>query len=46
MEDSPVKELNKMEASNLLNIKFKRIVIRMLKELKTTTRNLVGTTTV
>ena len=33
MENSPVKELNEMEASKLPDIEFKRIVIRMLKEL-------------
>ena len=46
MEDSSVKELNEMEASKLSDIEFKRMVIRMLKELKTTTRNSVETTTV
>ena len=33
MEDSPLKKLNKMEASKILDIEFKRMVIRMLKEL-------------
>ena len=33
MEDSPVKELNEMEASKLSDIGFKIIVTRMLKEL-------------
>ena len=33
MEDSPLKELNKMEASKQSDIEFKRMVIRMLKEL-------------
>ena len=33
MEDSPLKELNEMEASKLSDIEFKRMVIRMLKEL-------------
>ena len=33
MEESSVKELNEMEASKLLDIEFKRMVIRMLKEL-------------
>ena len=31
MEDSPVKELNEMEASKLSGIEFKRMVVRMLK---------------
>ena len=30
---TPEKELNKMEASNLLDAEFKTLVIRMLKEL-------------
>ena len=34
MEDSPLKELNEMEASKLSDIEFKRMVIRMLKELR------------
>ena len=33
MEDSPLKELNEMEASKLSDIDFKRMVIRMLKAL-------------
>ena len=33
MEDSPLKGLNKMEAGKLSDIEFKRMVIRMLKEL-------------
>ena len=33
MEYSPLKELNEMEASKLSDTKFKRMVIRMLKEL-------------
>ena len=33
MEDSPVKALNEMEASKLSDKEFKRMVIRMLKEL-------------
>ena len=33
MEDSPLKELNEMEASKLSDIEFKRMVIRMLNEL-------------
>ena len=33
MEDSPVKELNEMEASKLVDIELKIMVIRMHKEL-------------
>ena len=33
MEESPVKELNEIEASNLSDIEFKKMIIRMLKEL-------------
>ena len=33
MEDSPLQQLNEMEASKLLDMEFKRKVIRMLKEL-------------
>ena len=33
MEDSPLKELNEMEASKLSDIEGKRMVIRILKEL-------------
>lgn len=36
-QKSPEKELNKMQARNLSDIEFKRMVIRMLKELKTST---------
>ena len=32
-EKSPEKELNEMEASNLSDIEFKVMIIRMLKEL-------------
>ena len=32
-EESPEKELNEMEASNLSNIKVKKMVIRIFKEL-------------
>ena len=39
MEDSPIKELNKMEVSRLSDIEFKIMVIKMLKELTETTRN-------
>lgn len=31
-EETPEKELNKMEASNLSDIEFKVMVIKMLKE--------------
>ena len=33
MEDSPLKELNKMEVSKLPDTEFKSMVKRMLKEL-------------
>ena len=33
MKDSSVKEINEMEANKHSNIEFKRMVIRMLKEL-------------
>ena len=33
MEDSLLQELNEMEASQLSNIEFKKMVIRMFKEL-------------
>ena len=33
MEDSPLKELNKMEVTKLSDIEFKLMVIKMLKEL-------------
>ena len=33
VEGSPVKKLNEMEASKLSDIEFKRMIIRMLKEL-------------
>ena len=33
VEDSQIKELNEMEASKLSDIEFKRMVIRMLKEI-------------
>ena len=32
---TPEKELNKMEISNVLDAEFKTLVIRMLKELRT-----------
>ena len=42
MEDSPVKELNEMGASKLSDIEFKRMVIRMLKELTDNYKELSG----
>ena len=42
MEESSVKELNEMEASKLLDIEFKRMVIRMLKELSDNYKELNG----
>ena len=33
MEDSPLKELNKMEVNKLSHTEFKTMVIKMLKEL-------------
>ena len=39
MEYSPLKELNEMEASKRSDTKFKRMVIRMLKELTDKYRN-------
>ena len=39
-EKSPEKELNEMEASKLPDTEFKTMVIRVLKELRTS-RNLV-----
>ena len=42
MGDSPVKELNEMEASKLSDIKIKRMVMRMLKELTDNYRELSG----
>ena len=38
MEESPEKELNEIEASNLSDTEFKIMVLRMLKELRTTRR--------
>ena len=40
MEDSPQKELNEMKASKLSDIEFKRMVIKMLKELTGNTKEL------
>ena len=42
MEDSPVKELNEMEASKLSDIEFKRMVKRILKELTDNYKELSG----
>ena len=42
MEDSPVKELNEMEATKLSDTEFKRMVIRMLKELTDNYKELSG----
>ena len=42
-KDSPDKELNEMEASNLSDIEFKVVVIRMSRNLERTTGNLMGT---
>ena len=39
-EESPEKELSEMKASNLSDIKFQVLVIRMLKELSETYREL------
>ena len=41
MEDSPLKELNEMEVSKLSDIEFKRMVIRMLKELSDNYKELI-----
>ena len=46
MEESQLKELNEMEASKLSDTEFKRMVLRLLKELSDNTRNRVETTTV
>ena len=43
MEESPVKELNEIEASNLSDIEFKKMIIRMLKELSEKYKELNGT---
>ena len=43
-EKAPEKELNEMEANDLLDIELKIMVIKMLMKLRTT-RNLVRTTT-
>ena len=43
-EKSPKKELSEIEASNLSDVEFKVMVIKMLKELSEKYRNLVGPT--
>ena len=42
MEESPVKELNEIEASNLSDIEFKIMVIRKLKERNENYKELSG----
>ena len=42
MEDSPLQEINEMEKNKLLDIEFKRMVIRMLKELTENYKELSG----
>ena len=42
MEDSPLQELNEMEATKLSDIEFKRMVLRMLKELMDNYKELTG----
>ena len=42
MEESPIKELNEMEASKLSDIEFKRMVIRMLEEFSDNYKELSG----
>ena len=42
MEDCPMKGLNETETSKLLDIEFKRMVIRMLKELRDNYKELSG----
>ena len=42
MEDSPLQELSEMEVSTLSDIEFKRMVIRMLKELTDNYKELSG----
>ena len=42
MEDSTLKELNEMEASKLSDKEFKRMVIRMLKELTDNYKEMSG----
>ena len=42
MENSPVEELNEMEASKLSDMKFKRMVIWMFKELTDNYKQMYG----
>ena len=42
MEESPVKELNEIEANKLSDIEFKKMVIRILKELNDNYKELSG----
>ena len=42
MENSPVEELNEMEASKLSDTKFKRMVIWMFKELTDNYKQMYG----
>ena len=42
MEDSPLIEINEKEVSKLSDIEFKRMVIRMLKELSDNYKELSG----
>ena len=42
MEDTPVKQINEMQASKLSYIGFKRMVLRMLKELNDNYKELSG----
>ena len=42
IEESPVKEINEIEASNLLDIEIKKMVIRMLNELSENYKELYG----
>ena len=42
MEESPLKELKEMEVTKLSDIEFKRMVIRMLKELTDNHKELSG----
>ena len=42
MEDSPLQEINEMEKNKLLDIEFKRMVIRMLNELIDSYKELSG----
>ena len=42
MEESPIKELNEMETSKQSDKEFKRMVIRMLKELSDNHKRVSG----